>query len=177
MVYLVRKEFNEAFTNDKYNSFLGEIDKFYPSAIDFRLAETPVFIQKDFAAKMFEACENIIDLIKDPAFLSLTERAIPASDKVPGEYGYPQMIAFDFGICTNSEGAPEPQLVKMQGFPSLYGFQSFLPGSAKKLFPHPRKLQSVSWRAHTRKLCYTFEGNNLRKPSTRKCYSSRNKTS
>jgi hypothetical protein len=33
------------------------------------------------------------------------------------------MLVFDFGICENKEGEWEPQLIEMQGFPSLYAFE------------------------------------------------------
>ena len=34
-------------------------------------------------------------------------------------------MVFDFGICENEKGEFEPQLIEMQGFPTLYAFQAF----------------------------------------------------
>ena len=48
MVSSVRNEFNKNFTQEKYNAFLKELDSMYPGAVEFRLAETPVFIPKAF---------------------------------------------------------------------------------------------------------------------------------
>ncbi len=42
-----------------------------------------------------------------------------------GDEKHAQFIVFDFGICENEKGGYEPQLIEMQGFPTLYGFQAF----------------------------------------------------
>ena len=43
--------------------------------------------------------------------------------QVPGENDHSHFIAFDFGICINEEGEFEPQLIEMQGFPTLFAFE------------------------------------------------------
>lgn len=138
MVPALRKAYNEAFSPQRYENFLKDLHSRYPGAIDFRIAETPVFIPKDFAAKLTDACENIIDLIVDPSFLKMTERAIPAGDRVPGENDHSHFLAFDFGICVDAEdGSWQPQLIEMQGFASLYGFQAYYPDLLRRHFPVP----------------------------------------
>ena len=137
MVPSLRKEFNQQFSDEKYRAMLKELDDLYPNAIEFRLAETPVFIPKDFTSRMISACESIVDLITDPSFMNITADSIPEADKVAGKYGYPQMIAFDYGICKNKDGKIEPQLIEMQGFPSLYGFQVIYPDILRKHFNIP----------------------------------------
>ena len=47
--------------------------------------------------------------------------------RVPSEDGHPHCIAFDFGICYNEKGELEPQLIEMQGFPTLFGWQVLQP--------------------------------------------------
>jgi hypothetical protein len=137
MVPSVRKEYNKNFKQEKYKAFLKELENLYPAAIEFRLAETPVFVPNDFTEKMLSASDAIIDLITDPAFMNITTGSIPETDKVAGSYGYPQTLVFDYGICTNSDGKPEPQLIEMQGFPSLYGFQVIYPDILRKHFNIP----------------------------------------
>jgi hypothetical protein len=121
----LRGKFNKAFTEEKYNAYLKEIDAISPGALDFRNAETPIFIPKDFTKKMLDACEDIIDVIVAPNFKTLTERSIPTDVRVPGDEKHAQFIVFDFGICENVKGELEPQLIEMQGFPTLYGFQAY----------------------------------------------------
>lgn len=116
---------------------LQELYHHYPGAIEFRIAETPVFVAKDFTQKMLDACESIIDVITDPAFKQLTERAIPVNEYVPAENDHSHMIAFDFGVCINDENELEPQLIEMQGFPTLFGFQVYYPEILRKHFDIP----------------------------------------
>jgi hypothetical protein len=74
---------------------------------------------------MLNACEDIIEVIIDPKFLQLTERGIPENVRVPNENKQSEFLVFDFGICENEAGELEPQLIEMQGFPTLYAFQAF----------------------------------------------------
>jgi hypothetical protein len=125
MIKAVRQQFNQSFSKEKYEAYIKEIDDLYPGALDFRVAETPVFVPKDFTKKMLDACEDIIDVIVDEKFIALTERGIPENVKVPNQNSHSHFIAFDFGICQNEAGALEPQLIEMQGFPTLFAFQAF----------------------------------------------------
>ncbi len=121
----LRDNFNKNFSQEKYTAYLAEVEAIQPGSLDFRNAETPLFIPKDFTKKMLEACEDIIDVIVAPNFTELTERSIPKDVRVNGEEGHAEMIVFDFGICNDGKGGYEPQLIEMQGFPTLYAFQAF----------------------------------------------------
>ncbi|MFT3908460.1 MAG: hypothetical protein QM737_03475 [Ferruginibacter sp.] len=121
----LRQQFNKNFTEEKYKAYMEQIEAIHPGALDFRNAETPVFIPKDFRDKMLSACEDIIDVIVAPNFKQLTERSIPKDLLVPNENEHTQFVVFDFGVCENEKGEIEPQLIEMQGFPTLYGFQAF----------------------------------------------------
>src|SRR5215470_16981972 len=126
MIPSIRKAYNESFTKEKYEAFLKELNAVHPGAIEFRVAETPVFVSKDFTKKMIDACESIVDIIVDPKFKELTKNAIPKDLKVPNENHHSHFIAFDFGICINDNGEYEPQLVEMQGFPTLFAYEVLL---------------------------------------------------
>ncbi len=121
----LRQQFNKNFTEEKYKAYMEQIEAIHPGALDFRNAETPLFIPKDFKDKMLAACEDIIDVIVAPNFKQLTERSIPQDLLVPNENEHTQFVVFDFGVCENEKGEIEPQLIEMQGFPTLYGFQAF----------------------------------------------------
>ncbi len=137
MVTSLRQSFNENFTTEQFNAFLRALDAPYPGAIEFRIAETPVFIPKTFSRKITEACDYIVDLLIDPGFAKLTERSIPKDEYVPNENDHAHMIAFDFGICINEQNELEPQLIELQGFPTLFGFQAFFPEILQQFFPIP----------------------------------------
>jgi hypothetical protein len=137
MVPSIRSKFNQNFTPEKYQAFLKELDTAHPGAIEFRVAETPVFVPKDFTRKIIDACESIVDIITDPKFKQLTKNAIPAHLRVPGENDHSHFIAFDFGICINEEGEYEPQLIEMQGFPTLFAYEVLLDDVCRKHFDIP----------------------------------------
>ncbi|MBC7589016.1 MAG: hypothetical protein H7178_11735, partial [Chitinophagaceae bacterium] len=120
MVPSIRKAYNENFTQEKYNVFLADLNSKYPDALQFRIAETPVFVDRDFKNKILSACESIVDVITGYNFKTLTSHAIPANVRVPNENEHTHFIAFDFGICENEQGELEPQLIEMQGFPTLF---------------------------------------------------------
>ncbi len=137
MIPRIRKAFNDAFTKEKYQAFLDELHAAHPGGIEFRVAETAIYIPRDFTRNMLDACESIIDVITDPAFKSLTDKAIPPGLKAPGDPAHTQFIAFDFGICENERGEYEPQLIEMQGFPSLFAYEILLDDVYRKHFPPP----------------------------------------
>jgi hypothetical protein len=140
MVPHLRKLFNDSFTEEKYQRFLEDLNSKHPGAIDFRVAETPIFIPDSFREKMISACESIIDYIVEPGFAEQSEKAIPPVDFVPGKEGHPHFIAFDFGVCLNENNEIEPQLIEMQGFPTLYGFQVYYPEMVQKHFSVTKNL-------------------------------------
>jgi len=137
MVPALRTAFNEAFTREKYAAFLQDLHSHYPGAIEFRVAETPVFIPTSFATQLKDTCEHIIDLILAPSFKEQTQRAIPQTDRVPNENGHSHFLAFDFGVCVDKNGGWQPQLIELQGFASLYGFQAFYPDILRRHFSIP----------------------------------------
>ncbi len=126
MVPAIREKYNKDFTPEFYQAFLSSLQNVHPGAIEFRVSETPVFVPTDFTKKMLAACESIVDVIIDPTFKELTKNAIPKHLQVPGENSYSDFIAFDFGICENENGEYEPQLIEMQGFPTLFAYEVLL---------------------------------------------------
>ena len=104
MIPALRKAFNESFTKEKYEEFLRDLHSKHPGAIEFRIAETPVFVGAEFLQKMLDACESIVDFITAPNFVALTERSIPSNERMPNENNQSHMIAFDFGVCMSEEG-------------------------------------------------------------------------
>jgi hypothetical protein len=137
MVAALRENFNANFTVEQYAHFLSDLNSYHRGAIEFRVAETPIFVDKSFTQKMIDACESIVDVITDPSFKTITARSIPAAENVPNENAFCHMIAFDFGICTNANNELEPQLIEMQGFPTLFAFQVLYPEVVKNHFNIP----------------------------------------
>ncbi|HUQ97437.1 MAG TPA: hypothetical protein VM010_07220 [Chitinophagaceae bacterium] len=137
MVPNIRQQFNAQFTDEAYQALRADIETHYPGQLDFRIAETPIFIPKAFTQKMLDACEHIIDVITSPNYRVQSNAAIPATLQVPNEDGHPHFIAFDFGICTAPDGSLEPQLIELQGFPSLFAYQILFPELSRAHFNIP----------------------------------------
>ncbi len=137
MVPSIRKAYNAAFTEEKYQAYLKELDAAHPGDLVFRVAETPVFIDKSFKNKILAACESIVDVIVQPDFKELTDKAIPDNVNVPNENDIPQFLTFDFGICINDAGEFVPQLIEMQGFPTLFAYQILHTEITRKQFDIP----------------------------------------
>jgi hypothetical protein len=56
---------------------------------------------------------------------------------VPNESAHPVFLQVDFGICKDASGAFIPQLIELQGFPSLYGYQAFLNDTTRRHYSIP----------------------------------------
>lgn len=137
MIPAARHLFNAAFTPESYQRMLADIDQQLPGQLDFRVAETPIFVPAALRDKLIAAGRDIIDVIQRPDFKQRTEDAIPASQRVPNEDEHAEFLTFDFAVCRNAAGELEPQLIEMQGFPSLYAFQAYLPEIFRKHYPIP----------------------------------------
>lgn len=137
MVSSIRQQYNQAFTETAYQQYLDELNSLHPGAIEFRVAETPVFIDRSFKEKILSACESIVDVITHADFPARSSQAIPIGLNVPNENNFSQFIAFDFGICENESGNYEPQLIEMQGFPTLFGYQVWQDDCCRRHFNIP----------------------------------------
>lgn len=138
MIPEIRRQFNENFSLEKYEAFLAEIEKDFPGQLDFRIAETPVFVPQALKIKLLQACNDIIDTIQKDDFKAKTERAIPANQYVPNEDKHPNFLAIDFAVCKDVNGELTPQLIELQGFPSLFAYQWYLGQKYKKFFAVPK---------------------------------------
>lgn len=134
-----RKAYNANFTDEKYHQFLHDINDGLRQPIQFRMAETPIFIPDDFYAKLRQACDDVIDTILQPNFRELTERAIPDKWRIPDENDHAHTIALDFGVCCGGDGELVPKLIELQGFPSLFSFQAYADEHYHKSFDIPQE--------------------------------------
>ena len=133
----IRQTYNRSFSQEKYQYFLDEINKSLPKPVQFRVAETPIFVSKLLKNRLIETCESIIDVIVQDDFKDKTSKAIPANQNVPNENNHTSFLAIDFAVCQDEKGEFNPQLIELQGFPSLFGFQYLLSENFQKHFPIP----------------------------------------
>lgn len=143
MIKAIRQTYNQAFSPESYRAFLDKIDADFPDQLDFRVAETPIFVPKVLTDKLVAACNDIISVITRQDFKALTDKAIPAEQRVPNEDDHTQFMAVDFAVCHDANGELTPQLIELQGFPSLYGFQAFIASIFRELYPIPDNLSHL----------------------------------
>ena len=134
MVPHLRSYFNRHFTEDKYQSLLKEIVDTYGHLPPFKIAETPVYFSNDIRAKLFEAVEEINDVICKPNFKEISHSALLAGQTVPNEDDHTLFLQMDFGICKGEDGELIPQLIEVQGFPSLYFYQDLVGNLYRKYY-------------------------------------------
>ena len=132
-----RQIYNQSFSQEKYALFLNDLNNGLPAPIEFRIAETPVFVPKSLRNKLIETCESIIDVIVRDDFKAKTSGAIPDNQNVPNENDHTSFLAIDFAVCKDDKDEFNPQLIEIQGFPSLFGFQYLLSENYQKHFPIP----------------------------------------
>ncbi len=128
-----RAIFNKGFSDAKYQRFLNDIEAEFNHRPAFRISETPVFIDLETKAKIFEACDEITKTITAPNFRELTAGAIREEYRVPGETDHALFLQYDFGIC-EEHSELIPKLIEVQGFPTLYFYQDLIAKKYRKHF-------------------------------------------
>ncbi|HLZ15885.1 MAG TPA: hypothetical protein VKQ08_02550 [Cyclobacteriaceae bacterium] len=142
MIAAVRRKFNAQFSEEKYRRFLTDLNQAFNHRITFRVAESPIFVDKEFKRKLIDASGQIVDFLVRDDFRKLTERAIPPKLFVPNETDHTLFLALDFAVVADDQGTLQPQLIEMQGFPSLFGWQDFLAEKFKEHFRFPGDLEN-----------------------------------
>ena len=123
MIPFYRKQFNDAFTEMKYQQYLNYFNTLYPNEVDFRIAETPLFITKKFKTQMLEVGDYICKQIQSPNFKAITNQSLQHTTITPNENSLPECLVLDFAIALNQQNEIVPALIELQGFPSLFAFE------------------------------------------------------
>jgi hypothetical protein len=138
MIPELRKKFNSEFSQKNYNSFLDEMNSLLKYPVDFRISETPLFLNDDLKKKLLLACDELCKQVNTDDFKILMKDAVPIHLNVLNENDHPELFVFDFAICKNeSTGEYYPKLIELQGFPTLYGYQFFFEREIRKYFNLP----------------------------------------
>jgi len=128
-----RAAFNAAFTPQQYEALLRCVNEAVRWPADFRIAETPIFLTREFRDEAVAAAERIAHETRTPEFARHAANAIPPGLEVPNESSHPEVLIIDLGIC-EEEGRLFPRLIELQAFPSLFGFQFMLLGCMRRSF-------------------------------------------
>ncbi len=140
MISKYRKQFNQEFSQEKYNQVKEYLEQKCGLEPAFRISESPLFLTKDFEAKLIDASNSIINQIKALS-PDLLQKAVPDNCRVPSDTEKPHFFTIDFGICKNENGEVEPQLIELQAFPSLYAFQRVFEDAFCEIYPFLSELR------------------------------------
>ncbi len=140
MVKEYREKFNSQFSEEKYTILLNDIQNTINRKLDFRICETPLFLNKNLTDIFIEAAYDIADEISKIDFDNTSRKLIPDKYFVPGEDKHPLFLQIDFAVTKDQNGNILPQLIELQGFPSLYNFQAFLDTELRKHYEIPEHL-------------------------------------
>ena len=127
MIPQLRSQFNRDYSPEKYATLLARLEERCGARVDFRVAETPIFVKKSLLDRMADlGAELASRLIGSPAYMEAAHRAIPSRFCVPGEVRHPHFLTVDFGLVRDASGGFSPKLVELQAFPSVYAYQAVL---------------------------------------------------
>jgi hypothetical protein len=126
-----RQRFNREFTDAKYARFLGLLEARCGEPVPFRHSETPCFLPGSLVATLARYGREMVEqLLANPRYEEASRAAIPAAYRVPNEDPRPLFVQADFGLDADLK----PQLVEIQGFPTLYAYQPLLADSYREAY-------------------------------------------
>ena len=141
MIPKYRTQFNGEFSQEKYQKVNELIKEKTGYEAGFRISESPIFLSNEFWQNLDDASQSIISQIKEMSDEELS-KAIPANCNVPNDTKKPHFVAIDFGICQDEKGNVIPQLIELQAFPSLFGFQKLFEEVITEVYPFLNELKN-----------------------------------
>jgi hypothetical protein len=123
MIPALRRSYNAAYTDEKYQEYRRRLEQRGRTKIPFRLAESPVFLPPDLRDEMVEASLEIFRQLSTPEALKRSEAAVPKGLDVPNCDAFPTFAVTDFAVTRGPGGGLAPKLIELQAFPTLYAFQ------------------------------------------------------
>lgn len=141
MIPELRNSFNNRFASHSYAQLLADLGGRCGGPISFRVAETPIFVQKTLLDDLGnQGAELAQCLIADQNHLDEARRAIPAGYVAANETKHPNFLTADFALIRTSSGELAPRLVEIQAFPSVFAYQVELSHAYINAFDLPSSL-------------------------------------
>lgn len=135
MIPELRKSFNQNYSDTRYRHLLSRVEERCGASLQFRLAETPIFLEYGLLEEMAKSGADLTyQLLSNAAYLEEARRAIPRGYCVANETAHPHFLTADFALIVDEGGAWAPRLVEIQAFPSVYGFQAELSAAYQEVY-------------------------------------------
>ena len=144
MIPELRRRFNSSFQPDAYLRFQEDLASRCGGSIQFRVAETPIFVPASLLQELTTQGARLADaLIADSGYLHQAKQAIPRRFDIPFQTENPHFLTADFALVRNEVGELEPRLVEIQAFPSIFALQVEICRSYRSAFGIPQELRHL----------------------------------
>ena len=135
MIPELRTRFNLQFADHQYASLLRLLEQRCGKPVEFRVAETPIFVTEKLLNELAADGASLArSIIANAGCLEAARSAIPAGYRVPHETAHPNFLTADFALIRDAAGTLVPRLVEIQAFPSVYGYQAELCSAYREAF-------------------------------------------
>ena len=135
MIPTYREQFNRTYSPERYLALLDWLERRSGVKVQFRVAETPIFVPLAMLDNMSEAGAALANtLIGDKTYVEAALQAIPPGFRVAGDIAHPNFLTADFALVRDPDGGLRPRLVEIQAFPSVYGYQSVLAAGYREIY-------------------------------------------
>jgi hypothetical protein len=142
----LRDAFNEKYRPEQYQFLLNRLEECAGTKVEFRVAETPVFLPQAMLEEMASAGIRLTKrLLAWPEYLAAARGSIPKGFLVAGdpdhqELPHPNFLTADFALVANERAELTPRLVEIQAFPSVFAYQAMLTEEYRRVFDLPDSL-------------------------------------
>lgn len=137
-----RQTFNREFNPERYEALVADIKASGRNSLEFRVSETPFFPSRKLTGELISAATAIANELRDARLWNRLHHALPPALRAPNEDAHPQFLQIDFAICQDEHGEPLPQLIELQGFPTVFAFQALLDEKLHQHYTIPSDLKS-----------------------------------
>jgi hypothetical protein len=158
-----REQFNRTYSPERYLALLDWLERRSGVKVQFRVAETPIFVPLAMLDNMSEAGAALANtLIGDKTYVEAALQAIPPGFRVAGDIAHPNFLTADFALVRDPDGGLRPRLVEIQAFPSVYGYQSVLAAGYREIYGLDPELgtylSGLTERSYWDLICHTVLG-------------------
>lgn len=142
MIPELRRAYNAAFNEATYADYRAGLERDAGCPVEFRLAETPLFLPPALRDEVVDAALEIAAALVSAEHQAYSLGAVPPAFDVPRCDEHPQLLQVDFALVRSDDdsGRIVPRLIELQGFPSLYAFQYFQGQAFQRITPGGDKL-------------------------------------
>ncbi|MGQ9806683.1 MAG: hypothetical protein ACUVRP_11495 [Chlorobiales bacterium] len=137
-----RNIFNASFKPEHYEALIADLNQSGKGSLEFRVSETPFFPTQTLTHELISAANTIANELCETRIWNRLNDAIPPDLLVPYEDPHPQFLQIDFAICEDAQGNPLPQLIELQGFPTVFAFQALLDEKLRHHYDIPSNLHA-----------------------------------